>query len=369
MLCINLVGVSLKQIFEDRANWVNYIIDRDLVIDPYVKQEVEKMMSCQDPEKGFRTYRCPNCDATKTLPFTCKSRICSSCGKKHADMWSEDLAERMFDVSHRHMVFTIPDILRDVIDTHRSLLRVLSDAVGNTMKLLINERRKHDTVIPGIISVLHPYGKGLNFNPHIHAIVTEGGLASDNTWVEVSYIPYAKLRKTWQKQVLEGVRKALRAEPGIDELVSKLYSLYPNGFYVNAKRKIEKQTKKKLVRYIGRYIRHPAVAESRIASYDGKTVIFWYEREGKRHYVTLDVMEFIDRVVHLIPPKNFKLIRYYGLYSRKNSKKSRDTLIKLGKLDPDAEYIAQERRRLGDMIICDYCHTKMEYIGFTIPPP
>ena len=57
-----------------------------------------------------------------------------------------------------------------------------------------------------------------------------------------------------------------------------------------------------MIRYIGRYIRHPAVAESRIEDYDGKEVRFWYEDyDGNKHYVTMNVEEFILAVIDHIP--------------------------------------------------------------------
>ena len=72
-----------------------------------------------------------------------------------------------------------------------------------------------------------------------------------------------------------------------------------------------------MVKYVGRYIRHPAVAESRIISYDGQEVVFWYEGDNKiKHYVTMSADEFIYAVIDHIPDKQFKTIRHYGVYSR-----------------------------------------------------
>jgi hypothetical protein len=52
------------------------------------------MLRCRDPKYGFLTYKCPNCGEVKTIPLTCKSRVCTSCGKKHADEWAEKLPEK-----------------------------------------------------------------------------------------------------------------------------------------------------------------------------------------------------------------------------------------------------------------------------------
>ena len=69
---------------------------------------------------------------------------------------------------------------------------------------------------------------------------------------------------------------------------------------------------------MARYIRHPAVANTRLHRYDGKTVTFWYgDHDGTRHFVTMTVREFIQSLIQHIPDRNFKMIRYYGAYSRR----------------------------------------------------
>lgn len=82
-----------------------------------------------------------------------------------------------------------------------------------------------------------------------------------------------------------------------DILIDSIFKKYPDGFYVRAKDTIN--NKKGMIKYIGRYIRHPAVAESRISSYDGKEVTFWYEDDDKvKHWVTMSVEEFISALLN-----------------------------------------------------------------------
>ena len=100
------------------------------------------MLHCRDPDHGYMTYRCPECGEAVRVPFACKSRICSSCGKKHADKSADKLAETLYNVSHRHMVFTIPEELRAVLDADRRLLKILMGAVSKTMKRMVKDRRR-----------------------------------------------------------------------------------------------------------------------------------------------------------------------------------------------------------------------------------
>ena len=48
---------------------------------------------------------------------------------------------------------------------------------------------------------------------------------------------------------------------------------------------------------------------------------FYEDRDEKKHYVSMDVYEFISALIQHIPEKQFKMIRYYGAYSRKHKKK------------------------------------------------
>lgn len=326
-------------------------------IPQYAIDEVEKMLHCRDPEYGFLTYKCPECGATRAIPLACKSRICPSCGKKYADQWADKLAETLFAVSHRHMVFTIPEELRKVLDEDRRLLKTLMDAVSNTMQQMIKERRG---AVPGVVCVLHIYGKDLNLNPHVHVLVTEGGLTRKGEWVPVTFLEYGKLRRIWQFQLLTMVKRRMPRTWENSRFIDVLFKEHPEGFYIYAKRRVKKP--RRIAQYIGRYLRHPAIAESRISDFNVETnmVTYWYEEDGTKKYVTLHALEFIDRLVRLIPDKNLKLIRYYGLYSRRTSAKLQKVLTPLSR-----EKVVVVRKK--EVVKCPKCGQIMDLVGATRP--
>lgn len=67
-----------------------------------------------------------------------------------------------------------------------------------------------------------------------------------------------------------------------------------------------------------RYVRHPAIANTRICGYDGKTVTFWFkDNGGVKNIVSMAIFEFIEALIQHIPNRQFKMIRYYGAYARK----------------------------------------------------
>ena len=267
-------NISINKIFSD--HWESYKYEHCFDIREVEVVEVEKMLRCFDKKNGYMVYYCPECYEEKTIHFNCNSRVCSRCGKLHADDWARKLKRRLFKVDHRHVVMTIPEELRHFFTENRKLLKTLMDcaikSIRDTMSCFVTTRdHRKTTVIPGIVVVLHTYGRDLGHNPHIHVIMSEGGFNQKKEWVRTPYIPYGALRKTWQYQVLTNLKKQIPDTKENRLLIDKLFKKHKDGFYVRAKDKIKNVEG---LRYIGRYVRHPAIANSRIVDYDGENVTF-----------------------------------------------------------------------------------------------
>ena len=99
-------------------------------------------------------------------------------------------------------------------------------------------------------------------------------------WVPVSFLEYGKLRRIWQYQLLSMVKRQLPKTWENSRLIDSLFKGHPEGFYIYAKRRVTKP--KRIAAYIGRYLRHPAIAESRISDFNVETnmVTFWVEEKG-----------------------------------------------------------------------------------------
>ena len=179
---------------------------------------------------------------------------------------------------------------------------------------------KKEKFVPGIVAVIHTFGRDLKWNPHLHMLVTEGAMGEITAWKRVDFLPYEMLRKRWQKLLLDSIEAEL-GKRSFRTLKNKIYKSLKDGFYVYAKNEVKDS--KGAAKYIGRYTGRPAIAESRIIKYDGKKVTFWYQRheDNKRIEVELDAFEFIKKVIIHIPEKHFKMIRYYGIYARNNKHK------------------------------------------------
>jgi len=131
--------IAIKSVFIANGNWERFKAENPN-LPLYVVEEVERMLHCRDLENGFLTYKCPECGASKTILLACKSRICTRCGKTYTDQWADQLVSSLYAVSHRHMVFTIPEELREVLGADHGLLKVVMDAVSLTLKQLVKPR-------------------------------------------------------------------------------------------------------------------------------------------------------------------------------------------------------------------------------------
>lgn len=303
---------SIKQIFND--NWFAFKSSFPNIRD-VVCEEVDKMLSCGDIKKGFAVYGCEHCGKFKIVPFRCKSRFCNTCGTKYAVDRSNSMSLKMVNCIHRHCVFTIPEQLRDFFRKDRHLLNVLFKAVSITISSWFSKINMKEYFKPGFISTLHTFGRDLKWNPHIHVIVTEGASGNISPWRRINHIPFLMLRKVFMTVLLNLIEKSLK-NISFKKVKAFLYIEYPNGFYVYAKSNISDP--KAVMKYVTRFTGRPVMANSRITNYDGHSITYFYERhkDGKRVIVTLPVFEFIKKLIIHIPDRQFKMVRYYGIYAK-----------------------------------------------------
>jgi len=198
---------TIKQIFED--HWETFQRNH-LGLRQNILDEVEKVLRCKDPQSsGYHRYACPeHPEQSVVVPHTCKSRFCSSCGKIKTDQWIENAMSQFLDVPYHHIVFTMPDKLWDIFLWDRKLLNILFLAAERTV---LEWCKKQGGYIPGVVCVEHTFGSILNFNTHIHMLITEGGLSPDRkSWIHNEFIPWDMLQKRWRYWIVTLLRPELK---------------------------------------------------------------------------------------------------------------------------------------------------------------
>lgn len=328
------------------------------LVKDYQQKEVEKSMSCYGSKQGCFVYYCTHCDTYVFQSKGCNSRVCSCCGKRYNDQWSCSLSQAMFKVPHRHFVMSVPDALWFFLRDW-SHCKLYMDAAIQCFNDYFSKILHRDIKV-GVIVILHPFGKDMRFQPHLHLLITEGGFDLSGTFVKCAFIPADGFRKSWQYHVLKVFQKA-----GLpNQLASLMYQKYKNGFYVWLHSRGRITNPKVIAKYVGRYVRHPAIANSRIYFYDGKIVKFYYtNNEDTRIDVVLTVSQFITALIQHIPPPQFKMIRYYGAYARKvkgkYGAKVRSSITQLNLYAFGLERIKY----------CPFCHNELEFVWYCKKPP
>jgi len=227
----------------------------------------------------------------------------------------------MLPVKHRHCVFTLPDELWSMMRDDREMIKIAFGLLIATVEEVFCNRYG-SRIVPGITAVLHTFGEDMKFNVHFHTLVTCGGVDTEGKWVDFNYFPYNALRKVWQYKVLTAIKDYLPKNMENATLIDKLFKDHPDGFYVRAKDVVENNKGKGLLKYIARYVRHPAIAQSRIVGFDGNIVTFVCDKgEETERKVSMPVIEFLFALAQHIPPKGFQVIKHFGIYSNRIRRK------------------------------------------------
>lgn len=309
----------LQNIFTDYYEHIVYELHpRSAVI-----ENIDKMIHCGDSSFGGAMYGCPHCGHLKFVPFRCHSRFCPSCGNKYNQVRSFHMSCKLVNCVHRHCVFTIPEELRIFFLKDRSLLNLLFSSVRDVVLRMFSKENKYENFTPGLICVLHTFGRDLKWNPHIHALISEGGAGNHTVWRPFKHFNYTFLRNAFRKVLLDKMTQAIG--PSFRKIKNDIYKNHADGFYVRAKP--NHCTPDVTIKYISRYLGRPVIATSRIDNYDGEMVTFHYtpHEEKKTVVECVPVLDFISRLIVHIPEKHFKMLRYYGIYAKhhKHEKKLR----------------------------------------------
>ena len=315
-----------------RRHWSAYYHRHEMEIEEYQKKVVERFILCGDPKEGFALVECPDCKESYFVPFSCKTRICNSCGEKHVLEWSDWLThEVLLNVNHRHMVWTLPRELDDCFKGRPWLMKQLLQITCNIADYLFSVDGK-----VGIVAVLQTYGDRINLNVHIHMLMAECQI-KDGFWskglslqegceeglvLSVPRINFKHLNVSWRNRVLNLLVNADRLT---SDQAEELKIKYPHGFVVY---QTEKQTNdnEEEARTIAAYLMKPPVHEKKIEQYDKEEdsvlIRFKYGVDGCckniYKYESMSVDEFISRTIQHILPFHLQRVRYYGFYSNKH---------------------------------------------------
>jgi Putative transposase/Transposase zinc-binding domain len=295
---------------------------------------MRRLAACRTAALGGHVDACGRCGYTRVSYNSCRDRHCPKCQGVKRAAWLEARLERLLPVEHFHVVFTLPVALHPLVLHHpRRLYDLLFQAASQTLLTLAADPKRLGAQL-GLTAILHTWGQNLLFHPHLHCVVTGGGLSPDGSrWLATRpgyLLPVKVLARLFRGKFLAGVKEAYHAgelsfagsvaalaEP--EAFRRWLDALYRQDWVVYAKPPFGGA--KQVFRYLGRYSHRVAIANSRLVALEDNQVFFrWkdYADDQRTKVMRLTADEFIRRFLLHVLPKRFVRIRHYGLLAGRN---------------------------------------------------
>jgi len=345
----------------------------------HVQQVLGQLKKCRTAALGYHLYKCNNnnCNQFKYQYHSCRNRHCPACGSLQKEQWIEDRKSELLPIPYYHVVFTLPHELNSIIlGNRKQLFNLLFSAASQTL-LSFAQNPVHLGAIPGILSVLHTWGQQLSFHPHVHCIVSGGGVTDVKKEVQWKNAKGNKnnflfsedaMAIVYRAKYLQGLKILIANNkvtvPPDTDMKQIIQWLYNKDWVVYAKKPFGGP--QQVIEYLSRYTHKVAITNNRIKAVDSttNTVTFDYKDyagNGVQKQMQLTAQEFIRRFEQHILPKHFTKIRSYGYLSNRNRKINISTILKHLKLPPHPEKIKipwqlslMERYQIH-YNLCPYC--------------
>jgi putative transposase/transposase-like zinc-binding protein len=288
---------------------------------------------CRTAVLGGHLEQCDHCGHQRNAYNSCGDRHCPKCQSLARAQWLEDRKSELLDTQYFHVVFTLPEQIAAIAyQNKRELYGILFRATAQTL-LTIAADLKHLGAEIGFFAVLHTWGQNLLHHPHLHCVVTGGGLSADGSqWISCRagfFLPVGVLSRLFRRLFLEYLLKAFDASKL--EFFSSLQSLRDRSSfldYLAPLREVEWVVYAKrsfagpeqVLDYVGRYTHRVAISNNRLLDIaEGKVTFRYkdYRHDAQQKTMTVEAQEFIRRFLLHVLPEGFQRIRYYGLLANR----------------------------------------------------
>ena len=278
-----------------------------------VRENFGKIINCRTPALGAEVFASEN--EEKVVYHTCKSRSCPSCGQRATLLWQREQWSALPDIPYTGIGLTMPNVLWPIFRQNRKLLHDLPALAA----AVIQQWAKAKYGVRVLILVApHTFGRHLNFNSHLHVMVSATGLRdSDISLTTPFHFNRRSLMHMWRYAVIKYLRAALNqglleSEATNEELTAMLEAQYERWWNVCVD---PIKSKWHFLRYVARYVRRPPIAQHRFTKItDGKVEFLTKDLKEKRvvttHYL---IEEFVDALAAHVPDRYRHAMRRFGL--------------------------------------------------------
>ena len=294
------------------------------------------IIRCKTEDMGYNISTCYDCGHTEIHYNSCRNRNCPNCQAILKEVWIDKRRAEVIDAPYYHVVFTVPHELNPLIYANQKKLYTLLHKASSETLLELSKDKKYLGATPGIIQVLHTWGQKLNYHPHIHCIVSGGGLTPDHKLKKKSgkfFIPVKIIRNVFKGKFLFFLQKLFSCgELAFPKSVRNLsdpaeWDSFRDKLYKTEWCPYIKETFNgfgNAIEYLGRYTHRIAITNARIHTVTPDSVSFSAKdyRTGETNVTTIDNNEFIRRLLMHVLPSGFQKIRYYGFLNNRYRKQN-----------------------------------------------
>jgi hypothetical protein len=337
----------------------------------YLLRAADAIMKCRTPAMGYHVTRCAEGHVIDTFYNSCKHRACPQCAWIQIERWLEKQKSRLIRCAHHHIIFTLPHELNRLWDYNSTLMSDLFfSAVRDTLFVML-ENPRHLGATPGLLANLQTWGRDVSRHPHIHCLVTAGGLNRAGEWVHPRhpnyFLPGRAVAALFRGKLLGGLQRALAggnlrlpngtSKRDVQDLIDKLFQAewnvnisarYPYGLGV--------------VQYLAKYVKGGPLSNGRLISDCEAGVTYEYKdhHDGKTKQMCVSHEEFIRRILSHVPEVRLRTFRSYGLYYRRNKEllnRSRKVFSQPPVQEPPFLTFDQflHRKGEGKSLLCPIC--------------
>ena len=333
------------------------------------KRVLTDVANCRTAALGGHLDRCTVCGYERPSYNSCRNRHCPKCQALAQEKWIEKQGARMLDAPHFHVVFTLPAELRALaafapVTIYSALFRVAAAT------LAAFARRRLSAQL-GMTLVLHTWTRKLEFHPHVHAIVTAGGLSLDgDRWCSTRrefLFPVKLMATVFRGKIIAALRRMdrkgefkrvddFRDPEGFGRLIRTIAKV---PWYVYAKPTFSRGLY--VMQYLGRYTHRVGIANSRLLAISPNAVTFRTKGSATE---TLHPVEFLRRFVRHVLPDRLHKIRHFGLYSSPDKlEQARSLLGAPARRCPARSWQERLRSLTGhDVTDCPSCHATLTVV-------
>lgn len=334
------------------------------------------MAHCREGTLGYNYAKCGDCGHKEWYASSCGDRHCPNCLGPRQAQWSQKVCDRLPDCPHFHVVFTVPQELHDFFeDNYRIAATELFAAAAETLKAF---QKNNWGVDGGFLAVLHTWGSALNWHPHLHVLVSAGGIErKTGKWKQArsDYMFAVKamskvfraimLRRIEDLEGKEGLQWPRELE-SVEERREWRFLLAGKNWNIFSKATLGNT--RAVVRYLARYTSKIAMSNSRIIEVDEEERIVrfeWknYRAGGRKEQREMNGKAFVRSFARHLVPKGLRRVRYFGLLAGSGAKKL-EGKVKGAPTKGIGERVAESKPPL-----CTDCEgSNWKYIGFFIRP-